>query len=606
MVTCSPSVIDISGGGRVSHFSWFVFNQEDAMKLNRPPFLIQRLFFFFPLLIFLPALYGQIESVTRLTATPRRFEQVDFVVMLTGTWTNPYCQEEVHLDLELATPGGAALTMPAYYEQGHSRTLSVWKARFTPGETGKYSGIFVLTSEGKRHPSSNITFDVAASNHKGFLRPATDWGFRFDNGEPFRGLGENVGWESRDQDDSSYFAELHENPRYNYEYLLGQLAMHGGNFFRTWMCPWNLPLEWKQVSNNRRYRNDSSHFNSSAIERMDRLVDLADSLDLYFMLAFDNSGNFLGKNWKASNYNLQNGGPVAEGVGFFTDPQAKTQYKDRLRYIVARWGYSPHIAAWEFFNEIDNFMYGLPQTMPDPIATAWHSEMSEYLKNLDPNRHLVTTSISHRDVAGLNQVKSMDCNQRHIYRQTATIPEVVRRYARQEGKPYVIGEFAFEWDWSKNFNDMALDMDRDFKKGLWLGLFSPTPILPLTWWWEFFDQRGLTPYYACVRLMLDRMLAAGHGSFADVECRWEGGEAQVLAVRCGKTLFVLLSNSGAGPADGSISLPLETVRHYEISYYNPEQNTIVVLPSPAKGSNKVEGIIIPPASETILTVSPKK
>lgn len=53
-------------------------------------------------------------------------------------------------------------------------------------------------------------------------------------GEPFRGLGENSGWEWRIKDDSRLFSELHQSPRYNYGYLLGRLSAAGGNFFRAW------------------------------------------------------------------------------------------------------------------------------------------------------------------------------------------------------------------------------------------------------------------------------------------------------------------------------------------------------------------------------------
>ena len=103
------------------------------------------------------------------------------------------------------------------------------------------------------------------------------------------------------------------------------------------MCPWNLPLEWKKVSNRNRYSDDQGYFNASAIERMDQLVDLIDSLDLYMMLTLDNSGDFQGRSWQRSSYNITNGGPIAAPMEFFTDPRAKAKYKDRLRYLVARW-----------------------------------------------------------------------------------------------------------------------------------------------------------------------------------------------------------------------------------------------------------------------------
>ena len=467
-------------------------------------------------------------------------------------------------------------------------------------------------NEGDRtNASENLSFKVSPSNQKGFLHAANAWTFRFDNGEPFRGLGENIGWESRGRDDSRFFRGLNEDSRFNYNYLLGALHNDGGTFFRTWMCPWNLPLEWKTVSNTNRYSNDGNYFNNSAIQRLDQLVNLADSLDLYIMLTLDNSGDFQGSSWRRNNYNKANGGSGAEPVDFFINPKAKAQYKDRLRYLVARWGYSPHIAAWEFFNEIDNLMYGLPQRIPDSVITAWHTEMSQYLKSVDPYHHLVTTSISHRQVAGLYSVASMDFNQIHIYghdgqSHVATFPEVIRQNSSRFDKPFVVSEYGFEWDWSKNFDDFATNMDGDFKKGLWLGLFSPTPILPMSWWWEYFDHRGVTPYVARVRVILDRMLAAGNGSFADADCKWSGAPAQVIGVQCGNTLFVLLINDKTIPAQGDLSLPQKVIENSQIELFDPATHIFNKLTVPEPAVASLNEISIPPASQLVLIISPKK
>src|SRR5690606_22668543 len=116
------------------------------------------------------------------------------------------------------------------------------------------------------------------------LKTKDKWSLQFDNGESFRGIGENLCWESRANDDSKFFKELHEQTKYNYEYMLPALAKNGGNFYRTWIVSWNLPLDWKKGFNNTRYTNSTEYFNPSAIEKMDRMFDLSDSLGLYVML----------------------------------------------------------------------------------------------------------------------------------------------------------------------------------------------------------------------------------------------------------------------------------------------------------------------------------
>jgi hypothetical protein len=463
----------------------------------------------------------------------------------------------------------------------------------------------VLTVHGARQAPVPVAFAVAASGARGFLHAAGPWMFRFDNGEPFRGIGENLCWEARSSDDSKFFKALNEDPRFNYEYLLGRLSASGGTFFRTWMCPWNLPLEWHHVVDTNRYTDDPARFNASAIRRMDELVDLAGSTDTYFMLTIDPHGAFLGRGWDLNSYNRANGGPVATPTEFFTDPVAKARYRDKLRYLVARWGWSPHLAVWVFFNEIDNAMYGQqPARIPDDVIARWHAEMSAYLKAVDPYGRLVTTSVSHRDVAGMNQIPTMDFNQKHIYRNTASIPAAIRQHVLAEGKPYVIGEFAREWDWSQDFNAIAADMDHDYRLGPWLGLFSPTPILPMSWWWEFFDERHLTASLARVRAVSDRMIAAGHGEFQGISCAWSGPAVPLYGVQCGKTLFVLLVNEGAVPAAGELALPPGLTGPYASQEFDTETGQLT-HPAPIDREHKdAVAVTVAAGRWSVLVIAP--
>ena len=554
----------------------------------------------------------KIESVTRCTAKPMQYGRVDFTIMMVAEWTNsPYRVEEVQLDLNIVSPMGHRLVVPAYYEAGAPGLLSTWKVRFCPVEPGQYHGTFSLCNGSQVDTVRDISFNVTQSGGKGFIHVGDNWTFKFDNGGRFRGIGENIAWESRSRDDSHFFGNQNESPRYNYEYMVGTLAENGGNFFRTWMCPWNLPLEWKTVGNTSRYESSSNYFNPSAERRMDQLIDLAESCDAYIMLTLDNSGDFQGRPWQRNNYNTQNNGTTSSPEDFFTSSEAKAQYKDKLRYLVARWGYSPHIAAWEFFNEIDNLMYGLPDKIPDSVVTAWHTEMSDYLKRIDPYDHLITTSISHREVSGLYDIPSIAFNQVHIYghdgeARVSVFPKVLRSSCGSHNKPFVIGECGFEWDWSKNFDDVAPEMDYDFKKSLWLGLFSPTPILPMSWWWEYFDRRGTSKYIKHVRSVLDQMLAAGFGSFADTECQWSGAPAERLAVNCGPVIFVLINNDNTNSVTGDVSLPGVAKQEYEATAYEPEQNTTNAIASLKPGAAKIAGVTVPPRGFVILKLVPKQ
>jgi hypothetical protein len=234
---------------------------------------------------------------------------------------------------------------------------------------------------------------------------------------------------------------------------------------------------------------------------------------------------------------------------------AKQQYRNKLRLMIARYAYSPSVGAWEFFNEVDNVMYhGKPdERIEDAPVTAWHDEMSRFLKENDPYSHIITTSVSHRDVEGLNDLSSIDINQRHIYKYTNGIPSILVEYSSKHGKPYVIGESGFEWDWSKNFNEFGDEMDGDFKRGLWYGLFNPTPVLPMSWWWEFFEDRGMMKYFRNVRDINHLMLQ--NGAPEGVALSGLDKDLFAYAVRCGKKTFVYVFNSSAERKTISFTFP---------------------------------------------------
>lgn len=463
----------------------------------------------------------------------KQYEKAEWDIEVNAAFDNPYLQEDVAVDMLITTPSGKKLLLPCYYDRGKSGSGAVWKARFMPQERGKYEYNFQLITAGTQAVLSKpSTFIAQKSGGKGILHSNDDWTFKFDNGTPFRGVGENLCWESRANDDSRFFKALHEKEKYNYEYMLRSLVKHGGNYFRTWICSWNLPLDWKGGFNNHRYQNSDEYFNPSAIRKMDRLVNLSDSLGIHMMLT-------LGE----GTHDQRNGRYATSTPEFFVDAKAKAQYRNRLRFIVARWGYSPAIGAWEFFNEIDNVQFrNAASPIPAANIVQWHDEMSTYLKQIDPYHHLVTTSISHRDLEGLNSLKNIDFNQKHIYKNNRALPTTIVSYANDFKKPYVIGEYGYEYDWSKNFNLFADEMDSDFKRGLWYGLFTPTPIAPLSWWWEFFDDRGTDAYLSRVRAISEQMLAAGKGSFEILNARASLPEIEIYSVKCGAKTFVYVYN----------------------------------------------------------------
>ncbi len=481
----------------------------------------------------------------KLTEHISQYDKAEFQIAVADTFSQPYDSRMVALNMILESPSGKSLFLPAYYET-QTAGSSIWKARFTPQEAGEYSYHFELIRDGEVSIiSKKGNFTASASEKDGFLHIDGFWTLQFDSGKPFRGIGENVAWEAR----------AREDPKWTYDYFLASLAENYANYFRVWMCPWNFPVAWPEVSSTERYTSSEEYFNPSGIKRLDEVVQMIDSLDLYMMLAFNHHGGIIeNRGWQHNRYNAANGGPAATPAAFFTSPLAREMFKNQLRYIVARWGFSPHIAAWEFFNEVDNAVFSRQDSIiiPHQAVTDWHQEMAAYLKSIDPYGHIVTTSVSHREIEGLYALEDLDLNQMHVYKRTKQIPEEILMYTEKYQKPFSWGEFGYEWDWNKDFSEFADEMDHDYKIGLWYGLFNPTPILPMTWWWEFFDEREMTPYFQSVAEINDHMLEAGGGAYEKIEAH--AGIAEAYAVQCGETYFVYLLNDSGRTFSGDVEI----------------------------------------------------
>jgi hypothetical protein len=398
---------------------------------------------------------------------------------------NPFDPDEIDVRAEFASPDGARREVLAFWYQDYERSLvngreqltakgrPHFRVRFTPDTPGRWQWRWVIRRAGASEAQQWRTLRVGHSFERGFLRVSTEDPryLAFDDGSPYFAVGENTGW----YDQRGTFA---------YDDWFGALSDQGANFGRVWMASWAFGIEWDDTG-----LGDYTKRLDRAWQ-LDHVFEEAERRDIYVMLALLNHGAFstvFNSEWASNPYNAANGGPLATPAGFFTSEEARRWFDQRLRYVVARWGWSTHLLAWELWNEVD-----LTDGYASPSVARWHADMAARLRALDPHDHLVTTShaIFVNDPAVWRD-GGLDFTQLHFYADTlppfANVPKTVVTWTRDRlattARPVLFGELGV--DSRGPAETKANDPEGiGVHDGLWAGVVSGGLGTAMPWWWD--------------------------------------------------------------------------------------------------------------------------
>ena len=189
---------------------------------------------------------------------------------------------------------------------------------------------------------------------------------------------------------------------------------------------------------------------------------------------------------------MANGGFLDGPRQFWTDERARRLYRQRLRYIVARWGYSPHVWALEFWNE-------LGEARPEIVA--WHREMAQYVRTIDPNRHLLSTSTWQGNLdkfAAIWDLPEMDFTQGHHYGALPGLTARIAEHLARWPKPYLNGEGGGPP--ARTGDGQSLDPHSiEFHNSLWAPMVLGSAGTTLPWWWrDRIEPQDLFHHYQAV------------------------------------------------------------------------------------------------------------
>ncbi len=455
---------------------------------------------FFPRFIAFLSLFVSSVGAGTLTIQPlklpgKTYELCEFKLELDSKGLNPFRQTELAVNAEFTLPSGKTMMVPAFYSQDYTNVShkgvtvpgsAGWRLRFSGKEAGIYHFKVRVTEKGKTTSiKAGPDFKLEKSASHGMIHIAKNAPryLEYDDGQSYFGIGQNVCFTTdvaKTIDNSTMVSPILEWDD-AYAQWFGKMGKNGANWARVWMKPnfyleegkpwdWSLEKAW----------------------RFDEVLETARKNGIYLCMCMNPERNEGG--WSLTSFGNSAYGALLASLKltykeFTTDASCKEMYHDKLRYVVARWGYSPHIAFWEFWNEIECLENGGKEQ--------WSREMTAYMRSLDPWGHLIKSS-SHRDTPDFWGADCGDLNDMHPYfgwagwDKTKNLGSFLPAFSQKvydTGRPFIIGETGIARE-CMNGNMTAgslADMDTNgwhIQESLWGGLFSGAVGSGMPWWWD--------------------------------------------------------------------------------------------------------------------------
>jgi hypothetical protein len=434
------------------------------------------------------------------------YEPIEFSFSLPRIYNNPYDPDEIDISATFRAPNGRASIVPGFFMRPYRDACVAncpaevltpagqagWRVRFAPNRIGRWRYTIEVRDTAGKRTFQRGTFDVIRSDNPGYVRVGdSERYFAFDNGSAYFPVGENLAWSWKER------GGIHTYARW-----LDQLSTAGANYARLNIdAPWFIGLDWSGSAG------DYSEAQTAAW-RLDTILQMAEEKGIYLQVvliwhqAFANyadppvpippdvSQPDTSADWAVNPYNVTNDGPLSLSSAVFSDDQARALLRQRLRYIVARWGYSPHIFAWEVVDELD----GILGYTPDQ-AHPWLQDMTAYLREIDPYDHLIT--------AGTRQLEpaiwdTLDFAQVYYYQNrptdepvdqvSGTLNNLSEAFAYTQ-KPVLLTEFSLN-RWYAPVEDDPTGVH--VHNTLWAAALSGAAGSAMPGWWDtYIDRQNL-------------------------------------------------------------------------------------------------------------------
>lgn len=423
------------------------------------------------------------------------YEKFEITFGLTGNWDNPFDPEQIKVDATFTDPQGKNISVPGFFYQDYRLNEKnrpekvgqpVWKVRFTPVLSGDYKYVVVANNKGteEKSPVGNFTSINFNANH-GFLgvSKTNQLYLEFIDGTSFFGIGQD---RSQGEQRGCY----------------QRFANSGGNFNRLFLTNGNFNIE---ELNTPAMGADLGigKMNQECSWNLDKVLELGEKLGIYHMLTITNQWAF-NQMWKVHAYNIANGGPLNSKNEYWTNEEAMKLFERRLRYHIARWGYSTAVFSWDLWNEYS------AMGSPLDVAITWHTRMARYLRANDPFKHVIHTndgSFNGRpEMHSLPEMEVVSTNMYGINDVSHLGESWIKRNISNYKKPYILTEFA-TWHTSGSAGGYAgMDPERRLlHDGLWTPIVTGGAATGMAWEGNWLDHEIFYTYLKAITKVVDKI-----------------------------------------------------------------------------------------------------
>jgi len=457
-------------------------------------------------------------------------------VDVAGSYKTPFDPDQIRVDGHFRLPSGKETVVPAFFTRDFEMRSkdgrewceplpqTGWRVRFAPVEPGAHEVYVTARDRSGGARSVSVKFNAVPSESHGYIRVSNRDRryFEFDDSTPYFAVGENI---------ATYNTDFRD-----YDSWMGKLGKAGANYGRIWVSSGNFGFEWGPPGT---YRMQPAW-------ELDHVIRQAERNGIYIKLCleswryFEGDGSF----YRSSDihpYWKRNGGPCDTEMEVFTNEEARRMFRNRLRYVVARWGYSTHILAWEFWNEI-NCVKGFEKDTPSVVK--WTGEMGRYLHKTDPWRHMVVNSLGS---FVLNddfwRLPEMDFAQVHGYwhptldesreagkDMAGMVPAWIDKISGY-GKPALFAEYGLV---NETWGPSPLaDKDTEgvhLHNGMWSAIMTGSCGTAMLWWWDTsVDRYNLYPRFASIARFVEGIPWTTAG-FKRISLNASAPEARAMAL----------------------------------------------------------------------------